>query len=387
MKKYNQNPKRVVGIIPTYKPTSLTIKLVKSLCLYYEEMEIVIVDDCTPDSDYKSQEVLKKLSDFSHKQSRVHFVQTPSNRLKAGALNYGFSYIKDMEKLPDVVVTFDDDVIVLKHTILMMIDELSKESNIGAVCTRVKIKNKNKNLLTRLQGLEYHNFNVTKISSNGFMRGPLVMHGMLVAFRYEAFNSVDGFRENLIEDYEITARLKREGYTVKIVKNAWAWTTVPEDFATLWKQRVRWSFGGLTVLRDHFRYLPSVFQDLVGHVLFFTLLLTIVSSFFVPPTEPLSPLFVRILILVSFIQFAVSYMFNIITLIYYKSGDIIDHLIRVSILPEYVYSMVMTGILLGSYAFFVFTLIYKTRTDTLLYKTINGIFYRLGYSQSWGSKV
>jgi len=65
-----------------------------------------------------------------------------------------------------------------------------------------------------MQGLEYHSFNVSKIADNGFVSGPLVMQGMLTAFRMSLLEQTDGlifqsknyesvfFIHNLIHDFD-----------------------------------------------------------------------------------------------------------------------------------------------------------------------------------------
>src|SRR3989338_3632033 len=178
-------------------------------------------------------------------------LRTPVNKLKAGALNYALEHIwrECHSYAPDVVLTLDDDIVVLPMTVENLVTELMTGDDLGAVCSQCHVLNKNANLLTRLQGLEYMGFNATRLADDGFFMGPLVMHGMLTAFRASALIEVGGFAErHLIEDYEITSRLKESGWSVKSAPNSDAWTIVPENFSTLWRQRTRWSYGGITVV-------------------------------------------------------------------------------------------------------------------------------------------
>ena len=223
----------VSTVVPTYKPGATALRLVEDLLRYNPKLQVVVVDDCTPQDYAPSAAVLERLRAL---KDRVVILRTPRNKLKAGALNLGVAYLlaRKGPRTPAVVLTLDDDVVVGPGTIAAMVRQLLASPALGAVCSRCAVLNKNKNLLTRLQGLEYVGFNAIRLSDQGFMHGPLVMHGMLTAFRARALRQAGPFAErHLIEDYEMTTRLKVLGWDVQAALDAPAWTEVPERLLRL----------------------------------------------------------------------------------------------------------------------------------------------------------
>jgi poly-beta-1,6-N-acetyl-D-glucosamine synthase len=379
--------KKIVAIIPTYKPLDITLQLTKEIHSYHKNIMIIVVDDSTPENS-ESSEILKKIKNYSKNKYNIKLLRTPSNQYKSGALNLGLEYVRNKNLNPDVIITSDDDVEITANTLPVLVDALCCDEKLGVVCTNVRIKNKNTNLLTRLQGLEYHNFNLTKLSDNGFFQGPLVMQGMLVAFRYSALEKVEKFDQaNIIEDYEITARIKKENWHVAIVPKSWAWTRVPEEITSLWKQRVRWSYGGLTVIEKHFDYKSSIIQDLLGHSMFLSLLVLIILTFIVQKGNEVPGILVKAILFVALSQFAISQFFSLYTLKHYKDLDVSDFIIRFVIFPEFIYNCFLSFIVLGSYLFYIFNLsfskIYKLR---LIYQKGLLIFSKAGFSLSWGTR-
>jgi cellulose synthase/poly-beta-1,6-N-acetylglucosamine synthase-like glycosyltransferase len=312
--------------------------------------------------------------------------------LKAGALNFGIEYLKTNKNTPDVVFTVDDDVKINKETIPAMIKELFSNKTIGAVCSQVRVKNKNKNVLTRLQALEYHSFNITKISDNNFVKGPLVMQGMLTAFRMTALQQINGYRDgHLIEDYDITARLKNAGWSVKIAQDAVAWTTVPEVVEDLWKQRVRWTNGGLFVVKQFWKQAATVHQDIIGHALFIGLSLMVILSFVFAGSNENNVALASWLLALAIINFIIAFTFTLATFVRYADRDEKDWLLKLSILPEFIYSNLLSLILIGSYAFFVYTLVGRTVVTRIPYLNKSytrglNTFNKVGFSSTWGTR-
>ena len=385
----------VYAIIPTYKPGVLTERLVESLVLWNPNVYVYVVDDCTPRNCEESHQILERIAAIS---DRVVMLRTPVNKLKAGALNHGLQRIFDEEakRSPDVILTLDDDVVVTPSTVRNLVTELMSYDHLGAACSQCHVLNKNRNFLTRLQGLEYLGFNATRLGDEGFFAGPLVMHGMLTAFKASALREVGGFSEgHLIEDYEITARLKAKGWSVKSVVNSHAWTFVPENLSKLWRQRTRWLYGGVTVV-DRVKYLPTVIQDIIGHGMFWATVFTInilIFSIVLKSPGHISPQIPRWIIALSLLQFAIWYVFQIWLMRLYKGKDVYDWMIRLSAVPEFLYSNILSLVLVGAYLFLFFnTLTSKAaKSSTFVARSVvalgNNFFRACGYTRSWGTRT
>lgn len=381
---------RIAAIVPTYKPRALTVRLIQALLRSSPNIFVYVVDDCAPREE-GSEAIFKRIATIS---KRVTLLRTPRNKLKAGALNGALDHISAGRNRPDVILTLDDDVVIAEHTVKNLVTELMSSPELGAVCSQCRVHNKNTNLLTRLQGLEYLGFNAIRMADEGFFRGPLVMHGMLTAFRASALREVGGFAEgHLIEDYEVTSRLKAHGWCVKSAVNAPAWTVVPERLSRLWRQRTRWSYGGITVIAAS-RSLTSVFQDVLGHSLFVSMLIMIGILLLLRGSGDVPPYVADIVISISLVQLFITYVFQLWLMRFYEEADRWDWLIRLSLLPEFLYSYLMTVALIGSYLFHSFNvlkrsfLIRNTSVERALVRMSERLFRVCGYTEGhWGTRL
>lgn len=383
---------RISVIIPTYAPREVTRRLVDDLLRWNKNLYVYVVDDSTPRENLQSVSIFRGITPLS----RVRLLRTPENKLKAGALNYALRYIyaEHREYVPDVILTVDDDVVIDETTVKNLVAELMSNDALGAVCSQCRVFNKNKNLLTRLQGLEYVGFNAVRLADEGFLRGPLVMHGMLTAFRARALKEVNGFTEgHLIEDYEITTRLKVHQWSVKSAQNAPAWTVVPETLSQFWRQRTRWSYGGVTVVAGA-RHLVSVFQDVLGHGIFLATIGMVLLLVFSRGSGMVPTHIAQWIIALSLVQLGMWYTFQLWLMRSYEERDTRDWLIRISLIPEFIYGYGMTFALMGSYFFFLFNTLKRVigKRGGLLGAgfTRSGVklFRACGYTESrWGTRA
>ena len=380
----------VSAVVPTYKPGATALRLVNDLLRYNPKLAVVVVDDCTPQDYAPSAPVLDALRAMG---PRVTVLRTPHNRLKAGALNMGLAHLLAHKGpyAPAVILTLDDDVVVAPETIQRMTEALLSDPRLAAVCSACRVLNKNTNLLTRLQGLEYVGFNAIRLGDQGFLYGPLVMHGMFTAFRVRALRQAGPFAEgHLIEDYEMTTRLKVLGWHVRAVLGAPAWTEVPERLSGFWRQRTRWSLGGVQVVLSAGRPI-AVLQDILGHVMFVATLGVIAVLMLVDGGGAPS-LLLKVLIILSVVQFISWYVLQLWLMRWYEEKDAWDWALRISIVPELLFSSIMTVVLLGSYAYMGFAYVARGlsrlgRVGGHIAKLGITLFAKLGYSGGWGTRA
>lgn len=382
----------VSAVVPTYKPGATALRLIEDLLRHNPRLNVVVVDDCTPLDYAPGIAVLECLRLLS---PRVTLLRTSRNRLKAGALNMGLAYLLGHKgpHAPAVVLTLDDDVVIAPETVRRMTGALLSDSGLGAVCSRCGVLNKDANMLTRLQGLEYVGFNAIRLADQGFMRGPLVMHGMLTAFRARALRQAGPFAEgHLIEDYEMTTRLKSLGWHVRGVLDAPAWTEVPERLRDFWRQRTRWSLGGVQVVLEAGDK-TAVLQDILGHITFIATL-ALIATLLVVDGGGVPSAVLRVLIGLSVLQFVSWYAMQIWLMRWYPEKDAWDWLLRVSIVPELLFSSIMTLVLLGSYAFIGFSVATRTLAEAgqggimaRAVAMVAALFAKLGYSGAWGTRT
>ena len=82
-------------------------------------------------------------------------------------------------------------------------------------------------------------------------RSTQVVDGVFCAFRRKDLVDAGGWVSWNGEDTEITLRLQRQGYRMRLEMGAAAFEDVPVDLEGLRKQRIRWNRGGLFAHRRH----------------------------------------------------------------------------------------------------------------------------------------
>ncbi|MBU0708925.1 glycosyltransferase family 2 protein [Patescibacteria group bacterium] len=379
----------VWAIIPTYKTPKTTQTLVEQIHTYNPDINVLLVDDHTPSENSQN---INKLRKKARLKPWLEVIRTPVNSFRAGASNFGLDYLSKLKRQPDYVICMDDDAVIEKDTANILLNTLASRPLTAAVCGNVCVANKNKNLLTRLQGLEYHNFNVSRLMDEGFIYGPLVVHGLMAAFSYKVIQEVGAFTpQHLIEDYDLTAKLKHQGYHVGYASSSIVWTHVPETFGELWRQRVRWHYGGLFVLRNYLKFPLAILPDIIGHLFYIAIFSLVIVSFAIGKNYTIPFVLLITLAITSLINVVISYIFNLYTLNYYKEKDTIDTIIRSLIIFELGYSTLLSLVLLGSYFYYGYTQAVKPALQKLplsgtIVRVFDRIFKSMGLTAFWGTR-
>ncbi len=199
--------------------------------------EILIVNDGSTDNTQKIvQEIAKKYS-------KVKLINK-KNTGKADSINYVLKRVK-----ADLVAIIDADSYIKSNALKNMVFYFDNPK-VGSVTGRILVKN-NKKLLERLQAIEYAMIIFTRKLLE-FIEGIWVTPGALSVYRTEALKEVGGFDpKNMTEDVEITWRLIKAGYRIRVAANAITYTSVPDTKKDWWKQRIRWGIGGVQTLLSY----------------------------------------------------------------------------------------------------------------------------------------
>lgn len=229
-------------LVPAYneqKSLAETIEALDKIDYPKDRKEVIIINDGSKDNTKKIAEELVK------KYHGVYLLDKP-NSGKANSLNEAIKIAKG-----ELIVVVDADSYPRKDSLLKMIGHFDDE-RVGAVTSRVLVKNKN-NWLGKFQVMDYSIIAWTRKLLD-FVDSVYVTNGPLSAYRKDVVKRLGGFDpKNLTEDIEITWHLLSEGYKTRMSYDAIVYTTVPEDFSTWTKQRVRWNLGGMQTVQKYWK--------------------------------------------------------------------------------------------------------------------------------------
>src|SRR3989344_6094915 len=228
-------------LIPAYNEEDSIEGTVKSILdLDYKNVEeIIIINDGSKDKTKEIASMLEK------KYGKV-ILFDKTNSGKADSLNQAIKLARG-----ELIAVVDADSYPKSDAVIKMIGYFEDE-NIGAVTSRVLVRNKN-NWLSRFQIMDYSIIAWTRKLLD-FVDSVYVTNGPLSIYRKSIVEEVGGFdTKNLTEDIEITWNILSRGYNTRMSYDAIVYTNVPEKLKTWINQRVRWNLGGIQTLRKYYK--------------------------------------------------------------------------------------------------------------------------------------
>ncbi|EEG77902.1 glycosyltransferase family 2 protein [Dethiobacter alkaliphilus] len=235
----------------------------------YQNHELIIINDGSTDDTLGILESFLRLEaveesinrTLTYKTVRGFYYSTiypnvyvidKSNGGKADALNAGIDYANN-----DIVVTLDADSILDSNSLQAMNSCFHDDSVIAAggmvhivQGAGVKGGKASPNFavrgIIRYQIMQYlTSFYLHKFVQAKF-KAMTVIAGAFGAFRRSTLLELNGFRNTVGEDMDITLKIQRLIYTkerdkkMMVVSEAVCYTECPENFRNLFKQRIRW---------------------------------------------------------------------------------------------------------------------------------------------------
>ena len=229
----------ITVVVPAFREEMVIVRTVESLLAqHYEGMEIVVVDDGSPDRTFEvTQEAFAGRADVR--------VYRKENGGKSSALNYGLRYARG-----EILVALDADTLFPPGTIAALVAPLA-DPKVGAVAGNAKVGNRI-NLVTRWQAIEYITSQNTDRRAFALLNCITVVPGAIGAWRREVVLEAGGFSDQtLAEDQDLTMTLLRRGWHIAYADHAVALTEAPDTLRGLARQRFRWSFGTLQCAWKH----------------------------------------------------------------------------------------------------------------------------------------
>ena len=213
----------------------------------YSNMEIIVVDDGSNDAMYAAAKPYADRGEIT--LYRNSGATGRSGRPAASNIALEIS-------TGEFILSVDADTSFDRDALFYMIGPFH-DSMVGVVAGNLKARNCHKNLLTRLQALEYFQAITLWKSWLALFGTNLQASGAFGAFRREAIEDVAAWDSELAEDADISLKVKRSGWNMIFAQRAISMTNVPEELGALMTQRYRWDRG---LLRTYFRKHFSLFK-------------------------------------------------------------------------------------------------------------------------------
>lgn len=288
-------------VAPAYNESNTIIDNVRSLLsIYYEKLEIIIVNDGSKDDSIAkliSAYHLVKVPYFIHEQiptktiKGVYKSTVPSfhklvvidkeNGGKSDALNAGINVASY-----DLIVSIDVDCILEQDALLKIVKPFLDSSAAPVICSGGVIRIANscevengrlvkvnlpKAFLPRMQTLEYIRAFLLGRMAWSKLNGLLIVSGAFGAFNKEILIKAGGYDTRTVgEDMELVVRMRRYmeerslPYKIKYIPDPLCWTEGPSDYKILGRQRSRWMRGTVETLFAHRQMFLNPAYHLLG---------------------------------------------------------------------------------------------------------------------------
>ena len=236
--------------VPAYnEPPEMMIETLDALAkLDYPSFEVIVVDNNT-----KDPAVWQPVRAHCEKLGpRFRFFHVdPLSGFKAGALNYALA-----QTAPEVsaIAVIDSDYMVTPDWLRDMAAQF-ENPKIAIVQAPQDYRDDGENLFKAMCYAEYQGFfYIGMLTRNE--RNAIIQHGTMTMVRKSALVEVGGWSEWCItEDAELGLRIFEEGYEATYIPQSYGKGLMPDTFLDFKKQRARWAYGAVQILRRHLRAL------------------------------------------------------------------------------------------------------------------------------------
>jgi cellulose synthase/poly-beta-1,6-N-acetylglucosamine synthase-like glycosyltransferase len=222
-------------IVPTFNGGSELHRTIASLQQQTQRpLEIIVVDDGSTDET-------RAIADRARAQGLVDMVVCHGTRCgRSAAINAAARFARG-----DLLFAVDADTVFEPDAMARLTAAFGDPRVAGAACN-IAISNERASIWTALQSVEY----LMSISAGKSVLDVVgaisCLSGACSMYRRDVFIGQGGLDVGPGEDLEFTLRLRRLGYLVRFVPDAWAETAGPVGGVSLLRQRARWD-------RDAFR--------------------------------------------------------------------------------------------------------------------------------------
>ncbi|MBF0179199.1 MAG: glycosyltransferase [Magnetococcales bacterium] len=232
--------------VPAYnEPPDMMILTLDALArLDYPRFEVLVIDNNT-----KDPAIWEPVRDHCAKLGeRFRFFHVdPLAGFKAGALNHA---LRHTDPRAEVVAVIDSDYLVERDWLRDLTPQFLNPE-IAIVQAPQDYHDQDESLFKSMCYAEYRGFfYIGMITRNE--RNAIIQHGTMTMVRRKALEEVNGWAEWCItEDAELGLRIFEKGYQATYIPRSYGRGLMPDTFIDYKKQRLRWAYGAVRIMRAH----------------------------------------------------------------------------------------------------------------------------------------
>jgi len=236
--------------VPAYnEPPEMLIETLDALAaLDYPCFEVLVIDNNT-----KDPAVWQPVEAHCARLGECFrfFHQAPLDGFKAGALNFALQHTAAEV---EVVAVIDSDYQVDPRWLRDLTPQFL-ESDIAIVQAPQDYRDSQENAFKAMAYAEYRGFfYIGMVVRNE--RNAIIQHGTMTMVRRKVLAQVNGWAEWCItEDAELGLRIFEAGLAATYIPRSYGRGLMPDTFIDYKKQRFRWAYGSVQILRRHARTL------------------------------------------------------------------------------------------------------------------------------------
>ncbi|MDN5390917.1 MAG: glycosyltransferase [Pseudomonas sp.] len=231
--------------VPCYnEPPEMVKQTLDALAaLDYPDYEVLIIDNNT-----KDPAVWEPVRDYCETLGpRFKFFHVaPLAGFKGGALNY---LIPHTAPDAEVIAVIDSDYCVDRNWLKHMVPHFA-DPKIAIVQSPQDYRDQNESTFKKLCYSEYKGFfHIGMVTRND--RDAIIQHGTMTMTRRSVLEELGWADWCICEDAELGLRVFEKGYSAAYSHNSYGKGLMPDTFIDFKKQRFRWAYGAIQIIKRH----------------------------------------------------------------------------------------------------------------------------------------
>ena len=235
--------------VPCYnEPPEMVKQTLDALAnLDYPDFEVLIIDNNT-----KDPAVWEPVQAYCEQLGpRFRFFHVaPLAGFKGGALNY---ILPHTAADAEVVAVIDSDYCVDRNWLKHMVPHFA-DPEIAVVQSPQDYRDDKESTFKKLCYAEYKGFfHIGMVTRND--RNAIIQHGTMTMIRRSVMDELKWADWTICEDAELGLRVFKKGYAAAYAHDSFGKGLMPDTFIDFKKQRFRWAYGAIQIMKGHARSL------------------------------------------------------------------------------------------------------------------------------------